>query len=283
MIPASRAGPFVYTAVRLFRRVRITCSGSSLAATLLVANPASAQTIAEHIAAGDSLYDALQPDAAAEQYRAALFMNAGNYEVLWKLARAQMDVAKQLLGDENEEKRDRLYNDAWIYAAEARRVDSLDAEGHFMLASVLGRLSRTKGGTERVRFGKEIYNEAATALELNPQHDGAHHVIGAWHAEVKRLSGITKFFAKTFLGGGFMGIASWDSATVHLEKSVEIKPDYIFHRLELAEIYLDLDQYTAAREQLAQISVLPVSDVMDPIHKETAARLLDEIEERNQI
>jgi len=283
MKPASCAGPFVYTAAGLLRGVRILCSSSSLATTLLIANPASAQTITEHIATGDSLYDALQPDAAAEQYRAAVFMNVGNYEALWKLARAQMDVAKQLLGDENEEERDRLYNDAWIYAAEAMRVDSLDAEGHFMLASVMGRLSRTKGGKERVRFGKEIYDEAATALELDPQHDGAHHVIGAWHAEVKRLSGITKFFAKTFLGGGYMGIASWDSAAVHLEKSVEIKPDHIFHRLELAEVYLDLDQHAAAREQLAQISVLPVSDVMDPIHKETAARLLDELEERNQI
>jgi len=281
MIPASPAAPFVYIAARLFRGIRIICSGSSLAAALLIANPTSAQTIAEHIAAGDSLYDALQPDAAAEQYRAAVFMNAGNYEALWKLARAQMDVAKQLLGDENEKERDRLYNDAWIYAAEAIRVDSLDAEGHFMLASIMGRLSRTKGGKERVRFGKEIYNGAATALELDPQHDGAHHVIGAWHAEVKRLSGITKFFAKTFLGGGYMGIASWDSAAVHLEKSVEIKPDYIFHRLELAEIYLDLHQYAAAREQLTMISVLPISDVMDPIHKETAAHLLDEMEARN--
>jgi post-segregation antitoxin (ccd killing protein) len=77
-----------------------------------------------------------------------------------------------------------------------------------------------------------------------------------------------------------MGIASWDSATVHLEKSVEIRPDYIFHRLELAEVYIDLEEYAAAREQLAQISVLPVLDVMDPIHKETAARWLDEIRER---
>ncbi len=280
MTYAPHARPSVYTAARLLRGCRIICSSSSLAATLLITNPASAQTIAEYVVAGDSLYDALQPEAAAEQYRAALFVNTGNYEALWKLARAQVDVAKQLLGAEMEDTRDRLYNDAWIYAAEAALVDSLDAEGHFMLASVMGRLSRTKGGKERVRFGKEIYNEAAAALESDPQHDGAHHVLGAWHAEVKRLSGVTKFFAKTFLGGGYMGIASWDSATVHLEKAVEIRPDYIFHRLELAEVYIDLEEYAAAREQLAQISVLPVLDVMDPIHKETAARWLDEIRER---
>jgi hypothetical protein len=207
-------------------------------------------------------------------------MDVGNYEALWKLARAEVDVAKQLLGDEHEDERDRRFNDAWIYAAEAVRVDSLDAEGHFMLAMVMGRLSRTKGGKERVRFGKEIYNGAARALELDPQHDGAHHVLGAWHAEVKRLSGITKFFAKTFLGGGFLGIAHWDSATVHLERSVEIRPDYIYHRLELAEVYIDLERYVEARAQLEQIQSLPIADVMDPIHKETAAGLLRELDER---
>ncbi|UCD25510.1 MAG: hypothetical protein JSW51_06240 [Gemmatimonadota bacterium] len=264
----------------LSRKWRVALTTCALAAILHAADGASAQTIAEYVDIGDSLYDALQPAAAAEQYRAALFIDAGTYEALWKLARAQVDVAKQLLGEELQGERDRLYNDAWIYAAEAVRVDSLDAEGHFMLAMVMGRLSRTKGGKERVRFGKEIYNEAALALELDSLHDGAYHVLGAWHAEVKRLSGITKFFAKTFLGGGYMGIASWDSAVVHLEKSVEIKPDYIFHRLELAEVYVELDRYAEAREQLMEIGMLPVSDVMDPVHKETALRLLDEIREK---
>jgi FimV-like protein len=147
---------------------------------------------------------------------------------------------------------------------------------------VLGRLSRTKGGKERVRFGKEIYDEAALALKLDPQHDGAEHVLGAWHAEVKRLSGITKFFAKTFLGGGYMGIASWDSAVVHLEAAVRIKPVHIFHRLELAEVYIDIEDYPKARDQLDEVTVLPISDVGDPRHKETAARLLEEIREKMQ-
>lgn len=256
----------------------------TVSVTLLsvAALPAASQTIDELVHTGDSLYAALEPEAALEQYRAALFIDPSHYDALWKFARAQVDIAKQLIDDREEQQRDSMYSEAWLYAAEAVRVDSLGADGHFMLANVLGRLSRTKGGKERVRFGKEIYDEAALALKLDPQHDGAEHVLGAWHAEVKRLSGITKFFAKTFLGGGYMGIASWDSAVVHMKAAVRIKPVHIFHRLELAEVYIDIEEYPKARDQLDEVTVLPISDVGDPWHKETAARLLEEIREKMQ-
>jgi len=260
---------------------RVISSIYALVVSAVLANTAAAQTVADYITVGDSLYDAMRPGDALEQYRAALFIDVANYEALWKFARAQVDVAKQLVSEQEEERRDELYHDAWIYAAEAVRIDSLGADGHFMLAQLLGRLSRTKGGKERVRFGKEIYGEAALAVQLDSLHDGAYHVLGAWHAEIKRLSGITKFFAKTFLGGGFMGMASWDSSVVHLERSVELKPEYIYHRLELAEVYLDLEEYAMAREQLERILALPNGDVLDSMHKETATRLLDEIKDKS--
>ena len=149
-----------------------------------------------------------------------------------------------------------------------------------MVANALGRISRTKGGKERVRFARQIYNSAAKTVELDPEHDGGYHVLGAWHAEIMRLSGVERFFAKTFLGGGFMGIASWDSAVVHLERSVEFRPDYVFHRLELAEILIDLKRYAKAREQLERIADLPENDILDPRHKEKAAHLLDEIRDK---
>ena len=52
----------------------------------------------------------------------------------------------------------------------------------------------------RVRLARVIRDEALRATELNSQHDGALHVLGRWNAEIQRLPGITKFFAKTFPG-----------------------------------------------------------------------------------
>jgi tetratricopeptide (TPR) repeat protein len=164
-----------------------------------------------------------------------------------------------------------------VYAERAVRADSMGADGHYALAMVLGRLSRTKSSKERVRYAKIIYDEATRAVALNPNHDNAHHVLGAWNAEVKRLSGLQRFFAKTLFGGGFMGKANWDDAVRHLQRAVEINPPHIYHRLELAEVYVDLGQYSKAREQLLVIPTLPNQDVQDQEFKTEAAALLEDI------
>jgi Tfp pilus assembly protein PilF len=78
-----------------------------------------------------------------------------------------------------------------------------------------------------------------------------------------------------------MGRAEWDSAVVYLQRSVELKPDHIFHRLELAEVYIDLERWGEARIQLEAIDGLdPTTDVDDPLYKEEAADLLEEIRDR---
>ncbi len=228
---------------------------------------------------GDSLTEVLDPTTALEAYRAA-YLERQTYEAMWKFARAQIDVAR-LLGDDEKERRDSLYNVAFLYAQAATRTDSSDAEGHFILSLALGRLSLTKGGKDRVRFAKDIHERAARAIEIDPTHDGAYHVLGVWHAEIKRLSGIERFFAKTFLGGGFMDRASWDSAAVYLERSVELKPRDLQHRFDLAGVYVDLDRYADARRQLEEVMRLePNQDVLDRQTQADAASLLQEIRGR---
>jgi tetratricopeptide (TPR) repeat protein len=239
----------------------------------------AAQHPAEHLALGDSATTALQPDVALRHFQAALAIDSGDYAANWKAARAIADVAKQIEGnaDSLKRRRDSLYTVGRAYAERAIRADSLGADGHYALAMVLGRLSRTKGSKERVRYAKLIFDEASRAVALNPNHDGAHHVLGAWNAEVKRLSGIQRFFAKALFGGGFMSVATWDDAVTHLERAVALNPQHIYHRLELAEVYADIGQYTKAREQLTMIPTLPIRDVLDAQYKEDAAALLQDI------
>jgi len=243
------------------------------------ASPLAAQTPAEHIKLGDSATTALRPDFALRHFQAALALDSTNYEANWKAARAIADVAKQIEGnaDSLKQRRDSLYTVGRGFAERAIRADSLGADGHYALAMVLGRLSRTKGSKERVRYAKQIFDEATRAVALNPNHDGAHHVLGAWNAEVKRLSGFQRFFAKALFGGGFMSAANWDDAVMHLERAVALNPQHIYHRLELAEVYADLGQYTKAREQCAIIPTLPIRDVLDAQYKEDAAALLADI------
>jgi hypothetical protein len=264
-----------------------------LATLTIIAGPLGGQTsIAEHIALGDSARAALHSDQALHHYQAAVEtiqrevgtqlqeiagvhpINPLACEAFWKAAREISDVAKQLMGDSLKQRRDSLYSLGRTWAEAAIRADSSVANGHFALALVLGRLSRTRGGKERVRFAKIIYDQAARTVQLDPRHDGAYHILGIWHAEVKRLSGFTRFFAKTLFGAGFMDRATWDSAVTNMEHAVSLNPRQVYHRLELASVYLDVNQPAKATDQLQAIAGLPLGDPMDPYYKRVAADAL---------
>jgi len=244
----------------------------------LICGSLAAQSVAQHVAEGDSA-GLMHPDVQLRHYQAALAIDSLSYEANWKAARAIADVAKQIQGNADSLKlrRDSLYAVGRIYAERAIRADSSKADGHYALAMVLGRLSRTKGSKERVRYAKIIYDEATRAVQINPNHNFAHHVLGAWNAEVERLGSFQRFFAKTLFGGGFLSKANWDDAVAHLERAVAIRPDWIFHRLELAQIYADVGAYSKAREQLSAIPTLPTQDVLDPQYRREAADLLEKI------
>ncbi len=267
----------------------------ALAALTLLAPPlalAAQSAAAREIALGDSARASLHSEVALRHYQAAVTAIEGDpgtqvqkmadvqlanpeyCEALWKAAREIGDVAKQMLGDSLKEQRDSLYSLGRTYAEAAIKADSNDANGHYVLALTLGRLSRTRGGKERVRFAKVIYDEAERTIQLDPKHDAAYHILGIWHAEVKRLSGFTKFFAKTLFGAGFMDQASWDSARVYMEKAVALNPQHIYHRLELAGVYLDIDMPDKAEAELEAIPGLPTTDPMDHYYREVAAKAL---------
>ena len=247
-------------------------------------NPLTAQhsSIAAEIAAGDSLMTTLQPDAAAARYRAVIALDSTNYEALWKAARAVIDIAKQIPSkdDTRKEERDRLYGEARALAEAAVRIKPRGAEGHSLLAQALGRLARTRGGKERVRFAKIIYDEAMQAIALDSTNDPAYHVMGVWHYEIKRLSSMTRFFAKTMFGAGFMDKANWADAQRYMERAVELNPGNIYHHLELARVYEDVHKYSAAREQLTLIHDLPIRDVLDQRYKSDAENLLNELRDK---
>jgi tetratricopeptide (TPR) repeat protein len=244
---------------------------------VLVLGCLSQSSAVDHIAAGDSAGQML-PDVALRHYQAAIAVDSVSYDANWKAAQAIADVAKQIQGNADSSSTAGTAFIHWAEPAErALRADSTQADGHYVLAMVLGRLSRTKGSKERVRYAKVIYDEAMRAVQINPEHDNAHHVLGAWNAEVKRLSGVQRFFAKTLFGGGFMSKANWPDAVSHLERAVAINPQHIYHRLELAEVFVDLGQYSKAREQLNVIPTLANYDVLDAQNKGDAAALLEDI------
>lgn len=260
------------------RSIIVAATGAvALAAVVTAVSPLRAQTAAEHVAEGVAAREARDPAAALKHFQAALAIDSLSYQANWEAALALIDIGKATPDEVKSPARDSLYALAEVYARRAVAANPSDAEGHFALANAVGRASLTKGKKERVRRAAEIRSEALRAIQLNPRHDGAYHVLGRWNAEIMRLSGATRFFAKNFLGGDIFNQASWEGAVSNMEKAVELNPRRIYHRLDLAEVYVDRDRYTEARTQLQRVEALPVSDPLDPTYKEQAAELLRKI------
>ena len=253
---------------------------TSLAALLAGAAPLAAQTVAVHLAAGDTARCARNSPAALAHFREALALDSLNYEANWKASRELTDIGK-LMPDAQRRQRDSVYAEALALAHRAVAVDSAGADAHYMVAVAAGRVALTKSARERVRSARLVRDEALWAVELDPRHDGALHVLGRWNAEIMRLPGITKFFARTFLGASIFNAASWDSATIYFDRAIQLNPQNIYHHLDLAEALIDDDHQAEARPHLEEVARLPLGcDAGDPSYKQRAAELLQKITRR---
>ncbi len=252
------------------------------AGLLWLALPAhlAGQSVADHVAMATAAIDAHDLRTGLAHLDAALAMDSTDYAANWRAAIALLDQGEQIPDSLESTERDSLYARAEVLARRAVAADSMGSEGHFAVAATVGRASLTMGKKERIRRAKVIRDEALRTIELDPDHDGAYHVLGRWNAEIMRLSGLSRFFAKSFLGAGIFRQASWEAAITNLQRAVELDPARIYHRLELARVYADRKRYQEARDQLDRIEALPDRELLDPVYRERAAALAKRIADK---
>ena len=243
-----------------------------LAATVLSSGPLVAQTAAEHIVLGDRDHAAMNAAGALRHYQAAIQVDANNAEALWRASRESID-----LGEFNDAGRDSLYQLGAQYARRAVQADAKSSMAHFALAKALGRRALSLGKRDRVKYAGEVRTEALEALRLDSLNAGALHVLGMWNAEIMRLSGIERFFAKNLLGGKTFGAANWNDARRFLERAVAIEPDRIVHRKDLGEVYADRGQKDRARETYQAALALKPIEPNDAQYRRQVERLLADV------
>jgi tetratricopeptide (TPR) repeat protein len=253
------------------------CTGLLLVAVLVAPGTVRAQdsaavaAVRSDIVLGDSLYTARNAQAALADYEAAIAADSMNYEALWKAARSAVDLAEF---DPDQPHRVGLYKKASAYARRAVAIHPDSATPHFHLARALGREALTYGPGTRVKYAKEVRTEALAALAIDSTNPGALHVMGAWNAEIMRLSGFSRFMAKNFLGGGIFNQASWKNATDYMEKSVKYDPNRLVHHLDLGKIYQDTGEKDKAKAQYEIVANGAITDYNDPHYQDDArARL----------
>jgi tetratricopeptide (TPR) repeat protein len=241
-------------------------------ATVFASTALQAQTAAEHIVLGDRDHAAMNAEGALRHYQEAIQVDPSNAEALWRAAGEAID-----LGEFNDAARDSLYRLGEQYARRAVQADAKSSMAHFALAKAIGRRALSLGARERVKFAGEVRKEAMEALALDSTNAGALHVMGRWHANIMRLSGISRFLAKNVLGGRTFNEANWKDAVAYLERAAALEPDRIVHRLELASVYADSHNKPKARETYQMVAQLKQRDYNDKQYQQIAERQLQEL------
>ncbi|MFL5401991.1 MAG: hypothetical protein ACJ8BF_04160 [Gemmatimonadales bacterium] len=239
-----------------------------------------AQQAADHVALGIAAEEAHDLKTALQHYDAALTQDSSDYEANWRGAMVLLTLGEQMGDAGKNPQRDSLYRRAERYAGRAVASTPSGADGHFALAASVGRASLTMGKKARIRRAAIIRSEALRAIALNPRHDGAYHILGRWNAEIMRISGLSRFFAKSFLGAGIFSQASWAKAIYNMQKAVELDPGRIYHHLDLAKIYADRKRPVEAVAQLRLVDSLPDREVMDTAYKREGATLMRRLTKR---
>jgi tetratricopeptide (TPR) repeat protein len=248
--------------------------GMTVLTLALLAARATGQEVAgvrARVAAGDSALARRDAAAALREFEAALALAPTDSGVLRRASRAAADVGE---AEGDADRKVARFRQSEAYARRAIAANEGDAEGHFALARALGLRALSVGAKERIGYAKDIRESALAALARDPNHPGALHVLGMWNAEVMRLNGFQRFFAKNVLGGKVFGSASWAQAVANLERAVEVEPDRLTHRLDLAKIYADVGEKAKARAMFESVVRGKARDPNDPRYQREAEAAL---------
>jgi tetratricopeptide (TPR) repeat protein len=173
-------------------------------ATLLVARCLITPTVA---AAQHAAYASISPDAAQ-----ALATHA-----IECLRRGEDGLARQ--------SRLAAYREGIELAKRAVAADDRNADAHFALFANNGRVLQLEGGTPNPFNFLELGRELDRALQLDPNHSDALAAKGGLYRQLPWL-----------LGG------SSEKAEGYLTRSIEINPNAVSARIELAATYRDMGE-----------------------------------------
>jgi tetratricopeptide (TPR) repeat protein len=254
----------------------------ALAAVVLLAGPALAQTAADHIREGDAAYAALDDAKALEHYRAALALEPANYEALWKASRAIVDVADVIPATDTDikERQKNMYTEATSLARKAVAANPNDTWGHFQLAAANGKRLLLLPKKDQIDASKAVRDEIEKAIQLDPTNHLAYHAFGRWHRRMDEIGGAKRFFGSIIYGSIPKG--SFAESEKYLRKAIELHPEYINHYLELGRTLVALKKYDEAAESFQKAIDLPKTTSKDDVLKAEAKTELGQLKTKKK-
>lgn len=221
---------------------------------------------------GDSLHSAFDTDGALEAYLKANKEEPENTTYIWKIVREYAD--KGIFADDDDEM-EAAYTEGEIWARKCVAMAPEDGNCHLYLSIAVGRIAESKSGKTKVKLSREVNEEAARSIELNPNLDGAYHVLGRWNREVVALPWYLKAAVSMFLGG--LPPATNDEAVKNFNMAIELRPDRMLHYFELGVTYKYMGEKEKAKTNFEKTLSMDLVERKDESRQEEAKKFLSKL------
>lgn len=222
------------------------------------------------LAAADSLYDRFEEGKALQAYREILEQHPDHYRALW---RASFLYSRIGYRQENKSEQRAHFNQAIALAERALEVDSTDTQSNYVMSVAMGRKAMISGARQRVAAARDIKKYADRAIAYDSTNAGAWHVLGRWHHKVANLNFIERLAANALFGG--IPDADEEQAGRAFKKAVDLAPEYILYRRDLAEWYSDTGEDPKAISVCRSALTLEVLTPDDSSNKADCRRLIN--------
>jgi tetratricopeptide (TPR) repeat protein len=247
------------------------------AVTLCLPAAAQAQFVGfgDAISEADMLYMAGDPRASLDRLLEHLETDSLNYDALWRASRAAV-----VIGIDIEQEKNREQN-AWLDPALywARRAADLrpgEVDGLYWRGVSSGRRAMNAGPSYAVELAQNVYDDAHAILAQDSLHGGAHNMLGKLNYEVMSMSRVKRLVARTFMDRPSLDDTSWEQAEYHLEKAVEVWPDFVLFHFDLAQLHRKRGRRDQAIESYVQAVRLPT---VHPTDRKLQLQAQEQLEE----
>ena len=248
-----------------------------LLGSLVLPYALSAQLIAGFggsVQQADLLYFGGNPLEALHILERHLESEPADYEALWRAARSALVLG---ISEEESEAQNGWLDPAIEFADRAvgERPEGID--GMYWRGAATGRRAMNAGPNHATDLAQRVYKDAHAILTMEPDHGGAHNLLGKLNYEVMSLSRFERTLGRLLMGNDALRDTSWEKAELHLNEAAQSWPDLILFQFDLAQLYKKRGRDQEAIQVLSAMLELPSIHPPDEAIKASARELLQEI------
>lgn len=237
-----------------------------------------AQSLEELLKEGDEFVENYNHQKALDTYLKADKNFPNNWDVLWRISRAYVDLGEKMPDktDAQKDEQEKVYNKAFEYADKSVKSGSNQAVTYVRRAIANGRIALFQGVFSAVGTVNDVKEDCEKAIQLgnggNLVQALAHYVLGRTHLKVCEKS----YLVRLPIG---LGWGDTEEAVRFLETAVKLRPNFRMFLYELAKAYVEEDEYDKAKETLKKVEKAPKVDEDDDKVLADAKKLYEEIKD----